>query len=127
MKLGKDAPLGPSCVKASAVTATSAVISWLPSNSNFQVHYSYSIFMLLNTALYKSYLNEFKMISHQQTLISVQHTVCINSVEVRTVKPGVYKHTITGLTPNTTYKVSHLTIFVKPLQCSNDVIGSALK
>ena len=34
---GKDAPLGPSCVKASAVTATSAVISWLPSNSNFQV------------------------------------------------------------------------------------------
>ena len=124
MKLGKDAPLGPSCVKASAVTATSAVISWLPSNSNFQVHYSYSIFMLLNTALY---LNEFKMISHQQTLISVQHTVCINSVEVRTVKPGVYKHTITGLTPNTTYKVSHLTVFVKSFQSSNDVIGSALK
>ena len=124
MKLGKDAPLGPSCVKASAVTATSAVISWLPSNSNFQVHYSYSIFMLLNTALY---LNEFKMISHQQTLISVQHTVCINSVEVRTVKPGVYKHTITGLTPNTTYKVSHLTVFVKSFQSSNDVIGSALE
>ena len=49
MKLGKDAPLGPSCVKASAVTATSAVISWLPSNSNFQVHYSYSILILLNT------------------------------------------------------------------------------
>jgi RIMS-binding protein 2 len=70
MIIGKDAPLGPSCVKASAVTATSAIISWLPSNSNFQ------------------------------------HTVCINSVEVRTVKPGVYKHTITGLTPNTTYKVT---------------------
>ena len=67
------------------------------------------------------------MISHQQTLLSVQHTVCINSVEVRTVKPGVYKHTITGLTPNTTYKVSHLTIFVMLLQCSNDVIGSALE
>ena len=37
LSAGKDAPLGPSCVRASAVTATSAVISWLPSNSNFQV------------------------------------------------------------------------------------------
>ena len=33
-------------------------------------------------------------------------TVCINNVEVRTVKPGTYKHTITGLTPNTVYKVT---------------------
>ena len=32
--------------------------------------------------------------------------VCINNVEVRTVKPGTYKHTITGLTPNTVYKVT---------------------
>jgi RIMS-binding protein 2 len=70
MIIGKDAPLGPSCVRASNVTSTSSVISWLPSNSNFQ------------------------------------HTVCINSVEVRTVKPGTYKHTITGLTPNTCYKVT---------------------
>eukprot|EP00093_Oithona_nana_P011725 11725.XXX_831086_828025_1 [CDS] Oithona nana genome sequencing. len=70
MIIGKDAPLGPSCVRASNVTSTSAVISWLPSNSNFQ------------------------------------HTVCINNVEVRTVKPGTYKHTITGLTPNTVYKVT---------------------
>ena len=36
MIIGKDAPLGPSCVRASNVTATAAVISWLPSNSNFQ-------------------------------------------------------------------------------------------
>ena len=36
MIIGKDAPLGPSCVRASNVTATSSVISWLPSNSNFQ-------------------------------------------------------------------------------------------
>ena len=52
MIIGKDAPLGPSCVKvttgpnifcptkyfsqASNITSTSAVISWLPSNSNFQ-------------------------------------------------------------------------------------------
>ena len=36
MIIGKDAPLGPSCVRASNVTSTSAVISWLPSNSNFQ-------------------------------------------------------------------------------------------
>ena len=33
-------------------------------------------------------------------------SVCINNVEVRTVKPGTYKHTITGLTPNTVYKVT---------------------
>lgn len=25
-----------------------------------------------------------------------QHVVCVNNVEVRTVKPGVYRHTITG-------------------------------
>lgn len=56
----KELPLRPSHVKASQVTSTSAVISWLPSNSNFQ------------------------------------HVVCVNNVELRTVKPGVYKHTITG-------------------------------
>lgn len=61
MVIGKDVPLGPSQVKASRVTATSAVISWLPSNSNYQ------------------------------------HTVCVNNVELRTVKPGVYRHTITGM------------------------------
>ncbi len=37
MIIGRGAPLGPSCVKASYVTHSSAVISWLPSNSNFQV------------------------------------------------------------------------------------------
>lgn len=31
-----DVPLAPSCVKAINVTSTSAVITWLPSNSNFQ-------------------------------------------------------------------------------------------
>ena len=60
MVIGKEAPLGPTSVKATSITSTSAVISWLPSNSNFQ------------------------------------HTVCVNNVEVRTVKPGVYRHTITG-------------------------------
>ena len=60
MIIGRDAPLGPSCVKASNVTSTTAIISWLPSNSNFQ------------------------------------HTVCINNVEVRTVKAGTFKHSITG-------------------------------
>ncbi|XP_054290498.1 peripheral-type benzodiazepine receptor-associated protein 1-like isoform X8 [Macrosteles quadrilineatus] len=70
MVIGKDVPLGPSQVKASRVTATSAVISWLPSNSNYQ------------------------------------HTVCVNNVELRTVKPGVYRHTITGLAPNTVYRVT---------------------
>ncbi|CAL8082490.1 unnamed protein product [Orchesella dallaii] len=70
MVIGKDAPLAPSCVRASGITSTSAVISWLPSNSNYQ------------------------------------HVVCVNNVEIRTVKPGVYRHTITGLTPNTTYRVT---------------------
>ncbi|XP_011863351.1 PREDICTED: peripheral-type benzodiazepine receptor-associated protein 1-like isoform X2 [Vollenhovia emeryi] len=70
MVIGKDNALGPSAVKASNVTATSAVISWLPNNSNHQ------------------------------------HVVCVNNVEVRTVKPGVYRHTITGLAPSTIYRVT---------------------
>ncbi|XP_063218696.1 uncharacterized protein LOC134528958 [Bacillus rossius redtenbacheri] len=70
MVIGKDVPLGPTNVRASHVTSTSAVISWLPSNSNHQ------------------------------------HVVCVNNVEVRTVKPGVYRHTITGLAPNTVYRVT---------------------
>ncbi|KAL0267033.1 UNVERIFIED_CONTAM: hypothetical protein PYX00_009410 [Menopon gallinae] len=70
MVIGKDIPLGPTCVKASNITSTSAVISWLPSNSNSQ------------------------------------HVVCVNNVQVRTVKPGVYRHTITGLAPNTIYRVT---------------------
>ena len=60
MIIGRGAPLGPSCVKASAVTHSSSIISWLPSNSNFQ------------------------------------HTVCINNVEVKTLRPGTFKHMITG-------------------------------
>lgn len=70
MVIGKDVAMGPTAVKASTVTATSAVISWLPSNSNHQ------------------------------------HVVCVNNVEVRTVKPGVYRHTITGLAPSTIYRVT---------------------
>jgi len=71
----KELPLRPSHVKASQVTSTSAVISWLPSNSNFQ------------------------------------HVVCVNNVELRTVKPGVYKHTITGkMNVNTYILYSHIVI-----------------
>ncbi|KAG1670701.1 RIMS-binding protein 2 [Nymphon striatum] len=58
--IGKDSPLAPAYVKGTNITSTSAVISWLPSNSNFQ------------------------------------HVICVNSVEVRTVKPGIFRHTITG-------------------------------
>ena len=47
MIIGKDAPLGPSCVKASNITSTSAVISWLPSNSNFQHTVSPLYFILI--------------------------------------------------------------------------------
>lgn len=60
MIIGKDAPLCPSCVRASHITSTSAVISWLPSNSNYH------------------------------------HVVSVNNVEVRTLKPGLYRHPITG-------------------------------
>ncbi|XP_045466510.1 RIMS-binding protein 2 isoform X4 [Harmonia axyridis] len=71
MIIGKDThQLGPSSVRATNITSTSAIISWLPANSNHQ------------------------------------HVVCVNNVEVRTVKPGVYRHTITGLTANTQYRVT---------------------
>lgn len=71
--------LGPTAVRASHVTSSSAVISWLPANSNHQ------------------------------------HVVCVNNVEVRCVKPGVYRHTITGLSPNTQYRV---TVRAKHLRAS---------
>ena len=70
MIVGKDAPLGPTNLRASRIRTTSATICWLPSSSNFL------------------------------------HTLCLNNVEVRTVKQGVFKHTIAGLTPNTLYKVT---------------------
>ena len=70
MVVGKDAPLGPTNIRATRVRTTSATITWLPSSTNFL------------------------------------HTLCLNNVEVRTVKQGVFKHTIAGLTPDTNYKVS---------------------
>lgn len=71
MIIGRDTShLGPSAVRATHITCSSAVISWLPANSNHQ------------------------------------HVVCVNNVEVRTVKPGVYRHTITGLAPSTQYRVT---------------------
>ncbi|XP_065571369.1 peripheral-type benzodiazepine receptor-associated protein 1-like isoform X4 [Artemia franciscana] len=70
MVIGKGAPVAPTGVKVNQISATSASIIWLPSNSNYQ------------------------------------HTVCVNNVEVRTVKPGVYRHTISGLAPNTLYRVT---------------------
>ena len=70
MVVGKDAPLGPTQLRASRVRTTSATIQWLPSSTNFL------------------------------------HTLCLNNVEVRTVKQGVFRHTIAGLSPNTLYKVT---------------------
>jgi RIMS-binding protein 2 len=70
MVVGKDAPLGPTNLRATRIRATSASINWMPSNTNFL------------------------------------HTLCLNNVEVRTVKQGVFKHTIAGLAPNTIYKVT---------------------
>ncbi|GIX90626.1 hypothetical protein CDAR_400863 [Caerostris darwini] len=73
--VAKDFPLAPTCVKASHITASSALISWLPSNSNFQ------------------------------------HVIAVNSVEVKVVRPGCFRHLVTGLSPNTLYRVS---VRVKP-------------
>lgn len=67
--IGQKIPFAPSCVKASHITSDSALISWLPCNSNFH------------------------------------HVVAVNSVEVQTVRPGVYKHLINGLSSNTLYRV----------------------
>lgn len=62
MIIGRDtAHLGPSAVRATNVTCSSAIISWLPANTNHQ------------------------------------HIVCVNNVEVKIVKPGVYRQTITGM------------------------------
>ncbi|XP_015793063.1 RIMS-binding protein 2-like isoform X3 [Tetranychus urticae] len=81
--IGKNVPFAPCSVKATSITATSALISWLPSNSNFY------------------------------------HVVAVNSVEVKTVGPSTYKHLITGLSPNTMYRVS---VRAKPgkLLCSEE-------
>ncbi|XP_054155497.1 uncharacterized protein LOC128953972 isoform X2 [Oppia nitens] len=81
--IGKSIPFAPCCVKASNITSDTAIISWLPCNSNFY------------------------------------HVVAVNSVEVRTVRPSVYKHLITGLAANTMYRVS---VRAKPgkLLCSDE-------
>lgn len=78
-----DVPFAPCCIKATNITSESALISWLPCNSNFY------------------------------------HVVAVNSVEVRTVGPSVYKHLITGLASNTLYRVS---VRAKPgkLLCSDE-------
>lgn len=68
--IGKNIPLAPSFVKAASITSTSALIRWIPSNSNFQ------------------------------------HVVAVNNVDLKLVKPGVYRYSITGLSPNTVYRVS---------------------
>lgn len=61
MIIGRDtAHLGPSAVKASNITCSSAMITWLPANTNHQ------------------------------------HVICVNNVEVRIVKPGVYRQLIAG-------------------------------
>lgn len=81
MIIGRDTShLGPSAVRASHITCSSAIISWLPANSNHQ------------------------------------HVVCVNNVEVRTVKPGAYRHTIIGLSPSTQYRV---TVRAKHLRAGN--------
>ena len=37
MVVGKDAPLGPTNLRATRIRTTSAAISWMPSNTNFQI------------------------------------------------------------------------------------------
>lgn len=68
--IGEGAPVAPTCVRAVDVTANSAVITWLPSNS------------------------------------ALQHSVCVNNVEVCRVDPGVFRHRIAGIVPGTLCRVT---------------------
>ena len=86
MVVGKDAPLGPTMLRATRTTSTSATVSWIPSNTNFL------------------------------------HSISVNSVEIKTVRPGVFKHTLAGLSPNTLYRVS---VRAKNIKAAPYVAGSA--
>ena len=77
-----DFPLAPTCVRASQITASSALISWLPSNSNFQ------------------------------------HVVAVNSVEVKVVKPGCFRHHVTGILSYKYYKLIAITYTTRS-KCSH--------
>ncbi|XP_059150404.1 peripheral-type benzodiazepine receptor-associated protein 1-like isoform X3 [Physella acuta] len=70
MLVGKDVYPVPSELKVCHVSPTSAALSWLPGDSNFQ------------------------------------HSILVNGKEVRVVKPGVFRHTLTGLTPGALHKVT---------------------
>jgi hypothetical protein len=86
MVIGKDAPLGPTAVRAARITSTAATISWIPSNTNFL------------------------------------HSIGVNGVDVKTVRPGVFRHTLAGLSPNTLYRV---TIRAKNLKAAPYIAASA--
>ena len=34
------------------------------------------------------------------------HSISVNNHEIKTVRPGVFKHTLAGLSPNTVYRVT---------------------
>ena len=70
MVVGKNAPLGPTMLRATRTTSTSATVAWIPSNTNFL------------------------------------HSISVNNHEIKTVRPGVFKHTLAGLSPNTVYRVT---------------------
>ncbi|KAH9514572.1 hypothetical protein Btru_025681 [Bulinus truncatus] len=70
MLIGKDMFPIPSELKVCHVSPTSASLSWLPGDSNYQ------------------------------------HSVMLNGKEVRVVKPGVFRYTLTGLAPGTLQKVT---------------------
>ncbi|CAH1800846.1 unnamed protein product, partial [Owenia fusiformis] len=69
INIGKESSLAPSNLRVRNVTATSALLSWLPGNSNYV------------------------------------HTIYVNNAETRICKPGIYKHSLSGLTPDTAHKV----------------------
>ncbi|CAG0924138.1 unnamed protein product [Notodromas monacha] len=70
MLVGRRVTSVPSRIRVSDVTSASALVTWLPANSNFS------------------------------------HVVRVNNVEVGTVKPGIYRHPVSGLAQNTDYTVS---------------------
>ncbi len=54
------------------------------------------------------------------------HAITVNNVDVKTVKQGVFRHTLAGLSPNTTYKVAVRAKNLKAASYIGDSLTSTL-